>query len=98
VDNAENDGHLHIVRVREDELVVRAVPARVQAEVVGVSIWSHGYSHSAVFESGKVPSRVPEVKRLGEDVVVDQTGVHREQAHEKDNVTTAKEMWSERVC
>jgi len=35
VDNSEDDTHLHLVRVGEDESVVRSVPGRVESERVG---------------------------------------------------------------
>lgn len=38
-----------------------------------------------------VPGGVEQLDRLGEDVVVDQTSVHREKAHQQDDVSAAKE-------
>ena len=42
----------------------------------------------AGFCVGCVPSGPKQVKRLGEDVVIDKSGVHREHAHEEDDVAT----------
>lgn len=50
---------------------------------------------------GHLPGRGEEGERLGEDVVVEDTGVHREYAHKKDDVTTSERhfedlwQWSE---
>ena len=37
------------------------------------------------------PRRAEDVDRLGEDIVVDEAGVDREQAHQQDDVATAEE-------
>jgi hypothetical protein len=38
VAHAENDGHLHLVRVGEDERVLTAVPTRVETEGVDMAV------------------------------------------------------------
>lgn len=87
MDDTEDDGHLHLVRVGEDERVVRAVPVGVKAERVGVS------GRLGKDEAGRVgrplPTRLPDAQRLGEDVVVHEPGEHGEGAHEDDDVATA---------
>ena len=84
VDDTNYDRHLHLVRVGKDECVFRAMPAGIQSEGVRVAV-----RDTIGRTIREVPSRMEQVKRLGEDVVVDETGIHREHAHEKDNVTTA---------
>lgn len=37
-----------------------------------------------------VPGRVKEFKGLGEDVIVDETSVHRKEAHQQNDVAAAK--------
>lgn len=87
MNDTEDDGHFHLVRVGEDESVVRAVPVWVEAERVGVS------GRLGKDEAGRVgrpfPAGLPDVQRLGEDVVVHEPGEHGEGAHEDDDVATA---------
>lgn len=85
VDNTQDDGHLHLVRVGEDERVVRTMPARVQAEWVDMTI---GHTLSCLV-SREVPAGMEQMKSLGEDIVVDETSVDGESTHEQNNVATA---------
>jgi len=85
VDNSEDDTHLHLVRVGEDESVVGSMPGGVESEGVG-SMLNRGDGSVGV---RPFPSGLEESHRLGEDIVVDESGEHREDSHEKDDVSTA---------
>ena len=81
MDDADNDGHLHLVRVCEDQGIWSTVPAGVQTKGIGVAIEG---ANSSV--DRHVPTGMEEMKRLGEDVVINESGVDGEGAHEEDNI------------
>jgi hypothetical protein len=89
VGNTEDDGHLHLVRVGENQLVLGTMPSRVQTNRIDMTIVCASRSDSVVF--WEVPARVEQVRRLGEDIVVDHTGIDGECTHEQDDVTTEEE-------
>ena len=86
MDDAEHDGHLHLVRVREHQRIVRLVPGGVQTERIDVT---SGLGNDRAVGLREAPPRVPDVQRLGEDVVVHEAGIHGEDAHEQDDVPPA---------
>ena len=88
MNNTENDRHLHLVRVGEDERIVGAVPTRIETEGVYMSS-VHKIHDCRVLDRWHLPARMEEVQRLREDIIVDEAGVDGEQAHEKDDVTPA---------
>ena len=88
VDDTKHDGHLHLVRVREEELVVGTMPGRVKTEGIGVTIRDRGHRLSPVMLRPR-PARMEDVQRLGEDVVVEESGIDGEKTHEQDDVPTA---------
>lgn len=88
VNNTKNNGHLHFVRIGEDETILRSMPGGVEAKCIGMTIWNSRHGNVAML-FGPVPSRMPNVEGLGEYVVVDQPGIHGERAHEQDYVATA---------
>ena len=60
------------------------MPARIQAE--GISVAIEGANSSV---DRDVPTGMEEMKRLGEDVVINESGVDSKGAHEEDDITTA---------
>ena len=85
MNHTQNDGHFHLVRIREDKSVVRSMPARIEAK--GVSMIAQGCRYGSVDVCGS-PSRVPDAETLRKDIVVHEARVHREQSHHEDDVTT----------
>ena len=83
--NAENDGHFHLERVGEHESVERPVPARVQAEWIPITV-IYGCDEGSVIIR-ESPARMPEMERFGENVIVHEAGIHREHAHQQNNVS-----------
>ncbi|KAI3492688.1 hypothetical protein L1887_42606 [Cichorium endivia] len=88
VEDAEDDGHLHLERVGEDKRIVGAVPGGVDADGVGVAI-GDGFDGAVLV--GPVPAGVEEVHALASNVVVEEAGEHGEDTHEKHHVATVEE-------
>ena len=84
MNNTEDDRKLHLVRVCENKRIFSSVPAGIDTHGISMAI-----GHSPRGVGGEVPSRVEDVQRLGEDVVVQESGVHREQTHKQDDVPAA---------
>ena len=89
MNDTEDDRHLHLVGVREEQLVVCAVPSRVKSERIGVPIGDSSEEGLIAALLGPRPSRMEEVSALREDIVVEEAGVDGENAHEQNDVTTA---------
>lgn len=98
VNDSEDDRNFHLVSVLEDDLVQRShLPHWIETDRVSAmevvrriqlqSLVGHDCAGVVV----NLPTRAEDVKRLREDVVVDQSGVHREQSHQEDDVATAEE-------
>ena len=88
MNDTNNNRHLHLVRVGEDERIVGAMPAGIEAK--GIYVASvHEIHDSRILNRRHLPARMEEVQRFREDIVVDEAGVDGEQAHEEDDVTTA---------
>jgi hypothetical protein len=84
VDDAKDDRHLHLVRVGEHKPILSAMPAWVEANRINVAV-----IRSLYLVRLPVPTRVPNVHRLAEDIVVHDASKHGEDAHENDDVATA---------
>jgi hypothetical protein len=89
MNDTEDDGHLHLVRVAEHQRIIRPMPSRVQPEQVRPTR-SDGLD-GAVLSLGPFPTRRPDVERLGKYVVVHQPGVHGKETHEEDDVSSKEE-------
>lgn len=89
LDDTKDDGHLHLVRVGEDEEVVGSVPGDIDTDGVGVVVELALGDGRADLDP--IETTLEDLHTLGEDVVVDEASVNREDAHEQDNVATAKE-------
>ena len=87
MNHPKNDRHFHLVRVREHQGIIRTMPAWVQAKGINVSI--RDATNNTPIGFREVPSRVPDVKRLGEYVIVHEAGVDGEQPHQKNDVSPA---------
>lgn len=86
MNNTEDDRHFHLERIRENEGIVRTVPVRVDTEGVD-SAGADGRDRSfSIF--WPIPAILPDVERLGKDIVVDETGKDRECTHEQDKVSS----------
>lgn len=85
--HTKNDRQLHFVRVGENQGVFRSVPCGVEAK--GIRVAGGDGRQRAVTLVRPFPARVPDVQRLGEDIVIDQSSEHGEHAHEKDDIATA---------
>jgi hypothetical protein len=65
------------------------VPTRIEAEGIDATV-SKAFDRFVTFASFReVPSGIPNVERLGEDIVIHEASVHREGAHKKNDVATA---------
>ena len=84
MNDTKHDRHLHLVRIRKEQRIFSSVPAGIDTHGICMAI-----GHSPRGVGGEVPSRVEDVQRLGEDVVVQESGVHREQTHKQDDVPAA---------
>ena len=82
--NTQYDGHLHLVRVQEHEAVVRTIPTMVYAKRIDMAI---GFADQLAAPFAKVPPAPGQRQCLREDVVVQESRVDRECAHEEDDVT-----------
>eukprot|EP00128_Syssomonas_multiformis_P011489 Colp12_sorted_trinity150504_noHs@34485 len=95
MNDTQDDRHLHLVRVQESELVFSKSPVRVNTERIGASeIFGNELKGRAIRVRGFVgngPATSKQIHRLGEHIVVDQTGVDGEKAHQKNEVATPKE-------
>lgn len=89
MNDTKHDRHLHLVRVDEDKVVVRTVPARVKTERIHVSVVLSEDLGADFTRLGESPSRMPQVETLGEDIIVHEASVDGEKTHEKDDVATA---------
>lgn len=80
MDDTKDNRHFHLVRVVKDQGIIRTVPHGVHTKGVNVSRW---LCHDKPCRIGRpFPSGLPQVKRLGKDVVVHETGKDRKDAHE----------------
>jgi len=86
MDDAQDNRHLHLVRICEHKPVLGAVPAWVQPDRINIAIVLGLYLTRL-----EVPSRVPDVHGLAEDIVVHKPSEHGEETHENDNVTAVEE-------
>ena len=90
MNDTEDDRHLQLVGVREEQLVVCAVPSRVKTERIGVPIGDSSEEGLIAALLGPRPSRVEEVSALREDIVVDETSVDGEGAHQQDDIAATR--------
>lgn len=89
--NSQNDAHLHLQRIGEDQRVVRSMPSWINTERI-VRRGSDSFNDvSGVEVSRPFVVRRSKIERKREDVVVDQTGVHGKDSHQEDNVSTIVE-------
>ena len=87
MNDTKYDRHLHLIRIREDEAVVRSMPIRIKSERMDATGLLRDDETCGVRRP--FPARRPDVKRLGENIVIHEASVDREQAHENDDVATA---------
>lgn len=99
MENAKDNGDFHFVAIVKDDLVAgRNLPNRIHAKRIRrihktrlriqLQIIVFHHCRRIVFD---LPVRTEYVQRFGEDIVVNETGVHRECAHQEDNVSAAEE-------
>ena len=89
----QDDRHLHLVTVAEEQIVLSTVPAPVETKGVAVTV---GFAELGVdrvtilvvIRDNPFPLTVEERHGLGEHIVVDETGVNREDSHDQSDVTT----------
>mmetsp|Transcript_328 Transcript_328/g.528 ORF Transcript_328/g.528 Transcript_328/m.528 type:complete len:457 (-) Transcript_328:100-1470(-) len=91
--NTKDDGELHLEGVEEEELVGRHVPNRVEAEGVhgvAIAILTRHLRDVTLFGliAVKRPASPKQVEAEGEAIIVDETGVHGEESHHGNHVTT----------
>ena len=93
VSPTHNNRQLHLVGVGEEQIVLGVVPAPIQTEWVGVALDAScgkcllGLGVVAIREV-PFPHGREQGKLLGEDITVDQTGVHGEDSHHQHDVAT----------
>lgn len=90
MDNTNDDGHLHLVRIGEDQAVVGTVPSRVQAERIHMPIVHCVYS--AVVILWEIPAGMEKMQRLGKYIVVKEPSIDGEYAHKQDDVATTVQL------
>lgn len=88
VNNTNDDGHLHLQRVREHQTVISIMPGGIQTKRIDVTIVDSNDRIVALL-CGPIPSRMKDVERLGEYIVVYEAGVYGEEPHEKNDVSSA---------
>jgi hypothetical protein len=101
VQNPNDNRDLHFVPVEEGNLVLSQLPNRVNSDGVGVLVVAVlGVEHDVLHckqtivrhpRLVRVPVRAEDVEALAEDVVVYDSGVEGEDAHEENNVSAAEE-------
>ena len=106
MDNPKDEGDLHLVSVEKADLVGSRLPDRINTEGIGgigILAWVLGVEHHRGFQvdrarvaggEGQVlgtPVGTEDVHGLAEDVVVDEAGVDREDAHQEDDVAASEE-------
>lgn len=90
MDDSHDDRHFHLQRVRENEDVVCSVPFGVQTHEVGLS--SRDGLDGTRTEIGRPPETGWEDSEgEGEDIVVEETGVDREETHQENDVSSVVE-------
>lgn len=87
MNDTNNNGHLHLIRVGKDQGIRGTMPSGIQAEEISVAVES---ADGPICR--KVPARVKEVERLREDIVVNESSVSGKGAHEKDDITATSGM------
>lgn len=100
VDDAKDDGNLHLVGVQIRNLVLAHLPDGIDAERVRnlgiVAVGWVGNEHfvpqmlQLVIGQIHFVRRAEYVDRFGKDVVVNQAGVDGKQTHEEHDITAAK--------
>lgn len=92
VSPAKNDTHLHLVTVAEEEVVLSAMPSPVKTKgvaVVGVlQLADKCITLSPAFRNIPLPLTAKQCHGLGEDIIVDEAGVDREDSHDKSDVAS----------
>lgn len=88
MNDTENDRHLHLIGICEQKLVVGSMPRGIETKRICVPVGDRRDRIVAVL-LWPYPSRVEEMKRLRKNVVVQESGVHREYAHEQDDIPAA---------
>lgn len=91
VNPTKNDTHLHLVTVAEEEIVLSSMPSPINTKriaVVALELTGKSLTLFPVLGDIPLPSTVKESQGLGEHIVVDETGVEREDSHDQGDVTT----------
>lgn len=83
MNDTQDNGHLHLVRVGEDQAVRGTVPARVQTKGIDMAV-----GNANIGVSLEVPSRVEQVKGSRNNIVVDETSIDRKETHEQNDVSS----------
>ena len=89
----QNDRHLHLVTIAEEQIILGTVPAPIETKGVAVTVRlaehrRNGISFLKVVMNIPLPLAVEERHGLGEHIIVDKTGVDREDSHDQGDVTT----------
>src|SRR6266536_2715754 len=90
---AHDDTKLHLVTVREQEIVLCAMPHPVQTKGIAIVSFQMCLDCLTFFPPvGNIPLPGAGKNREGfrENVVIDQTSVHREDTHHQHDVSTVK--------
>ena len=74
MDDTEDDRHLHLERIGEDESIICSVPVWVDTEGVDLAVGNTRNRTFPIFRPVETVGK--EVQRLGEDIIVDETSVH----------------------
>lgn len=86
---AQQDTQLHLVTVREEKPIVRFVPVPVKSKRIAVVVLQRSLDSLTFVDMFRpLPLTGEDSERLREDIVVEETGVHREDTHHQHNVTT----------
>lgn len=87
MNHPKDNRHLHLVRVRKHQGIIRTMPTWVQAKRINVFVRDTVEDSPIAFR--EVPPRVPNVKGLGEYVIIHEASVDREQPHQKNDISAA---------
>jgi hypothetical protein len=88
VNDTQDDRHLHLVRVNEEELVLRHVPSWIQPKGIHSAVRNAGDSSGIVVCLGEIPPARENMKRLGEYIVIDEACENRKDTHKENDIAS----------
>ena len=98
MNDPNNNRQLHFKRIEENDLVLRQLPRRIQPDKVRSPLVVEPRVQRQLVRLQRLlfieidePTTPEDIHGLGENIIVDKTRVHREEPHEKNNVSPGEE-------